>query len=94
MEAEEKGHDVYQRLAKHLAALGMGYPEKDDLIEILQENFSLEEAQIALAIRTRVIPFQPVAVSDIARRVRIAPKELERKLALLAHRGLLSEKNG
>ena len=92
MESEETAHDVYQRLAKHLSALGMGYPEKDELIDILKENFSPEEAHIGLAIPTRVIPFQPVGVPDIARRVRMAPKELERKLALLAHRGLLFSK--
>jgi Pyruvate/2-oxoacid:ferredoxin oxidoreductase delta subunit len=89
MESEEKGHDVYHRLAQHLAALGMGYPEKKELVEILQENFSPEEAEIALAIPTRVIPFQPVAVSEISHHVPMPFADLEQRLALLAHRGLL-----
>ncbi|HME46048.1 MAG TPA: 4Fe-4S binding protein [Syntrophorhabdales bacterium] len=92
MESDKKGRDVYQRLAKHLSALGMGYPEKDELIEILKENFTPEEAEIALAIPTKVIPFEPVGVPDIARHMHgphMAPKELEHKLTLLAHRGLL-----
>ena len=30
--------DIYRRLAKHLSSLGMGYPEKEELLEILKEN--------------------------------------------------------
>lgn len=89
METEKKGHDVYHRLARHLSALGMGYPEKEELVEILQENFSPEEAEIALAVPTRVIPFHPAPVSDISRGVRIPLADLQQKLAMLAHRGLL-----
>ncbi len=92
MGPEDEYSDVYQRLAKHLAALGMGYPEKSELIEILEENFSPEEAEIALAIPTRVIPFEPVASSEIARNLGVPPEELGKKLALLAHRGLLFSK--
>jgi NAD-dependent dihydropyrimidine dehydrogenase PreA subunit len=89
METEKKDRDVYRRLAKHLAALGMGYPEKDELLEILRENFSEDEAEIALAIPTKVIPFQPVAASTIAHSLHITTEEAEQKLALLADRGLL-----
>lgn len=88
MNTDQKS-DVYHRLARHLSALGMGYPEKAELIGILEENFSPSEAEIALAIPTRVIPFHPVAVSDIATRVKVPRNDLESTLALLAHRGLL-----
>ena len=44
--------NVYQRLAKHLSSLGMGYPEKEELLEILRENFTPLEAEVALAIPT------------------------------------------
>jgi hypothetical protein len=30
--------DIYKRLAKHLSSLGMGYPEKEELLEILREK--------------------------------------------------------
>ena len=50
--------DVYRKLAKHLASLGMGYPEKEKLLEILRENFTPLEAEVALAIPTKVIPFE------------------------------------
>jgi len=52
-------NDIYKKLAKHLNALGMGYPEKEDLIEILRENFTPQEAEVALAIPTKVIPLNP-----------------------------------
>jgi NAD-dependent dihydropyrimidine dehydrogenase PreA subunit len=57
--------NVYQRLAKHLSSLGMGYPEKEELLEILRENFTPLEAEVALAIPTKVIPFEPVPVGEI-----------------------------
>ena len=53
---------IYHKLAKHLASLGMGYPEKEDLIEILKENFTPQEAEVALAIPTETIPFDPAPV--------------------------------
>ncbi len=89
METNKRGDDVYRALARHLSALGMGYPEKDELIEILRENFSPDEAAIALAIPTRTIPFRVVAASEIARAMQEPPSDLEKKLALLADRGLL-----
>ena len=51
--------DIYKKLAKHLSSLGMGYPEKEELLEILRENFTPLEAEVALAIPTKVIPFEP-----------------------------------
>jgi hypothetical protein len=44
------GEEVYKRLAKHLSSLGMGYHEKEELLEILRENFTPVEAEMALAI--------------------------------------------
>lgn len=51
--------DVYKKLSKHLSSLGMGYPEKEELLEILRENFTPREAEVALAIPTKTIPFEP-----------------------------------
>lgn len=81
--------EVYKKLAKHLASLGMGYPEKEELIEILMENFTPLEAELALAIPTNVIPFETVPVAKIAPHLDIPGKELERILSNLAQRGLL-----
>jgi NAD-dependent dihydropyrimidine dehydrogenase PreA subunit len=81
--------DIYRQLAKHLSSLGMGYPEKEDLLEILKENFTPLEAEVALAIPTKVIPLEPVPVARIASPQNIPMKELESILSSLAERGLL-----
>ena len=86
------GENIYQRLAKHLASLGMGYPEKEELLEILRENFTPLEAEVALAIPTEVIPFAPVPVTEIEPLLDLPRKELEQILSNLAQRGLLFSK--
>jgi len=80
---------VYEKLAKHLSSLGMGYPEKEELLEILKKNFTLLEAEVALAIPTQVIPFEPAPVSEIKPHLDLPEEELEQILLNLAHRGLL-----
>jgi len=81
--------ETYRELAKHLASLGMGYPEKDELLEILQASLTPLEARVALAIPTRVIPLEPVSVPEIGRHIDLPEAELEATLSHLAHRGLL-----
>jgi Pyruvate/2-oxoacid:ferredoxin oxidoreductase delta subunit len=91
-EEDTVGEDIYKRLAKHLSALGMGYPEKEELLEILRENFTPQEAEVALAIPTKVIPFELAPVEEIASHMKIPKKELNSILSNLAHRGLLFSK--
>jgi len=86
------GNEIYKELAKHLAALGMGYPEKEELLEILRENFTPQEAEVALAIPTNVIPFESVPAAEISLHVKLPEKELEAILSNLAQRGLLFSK--
>jgi hypothetical protein len=81
--------NVYQRLADHLGNVGMGYPIRETLLEILRENFNPAEAEIALALPAGIIPFSTVRVSEIATRVAMPLKELESALDRLAARGLL-----
>ncbi len=83
---------IYRKLAKHLSSLGMGYPEKEELLEILRENFTPQEAEVALAIPTKTIPFEPAPVSKIAPHLSIPQDELEQILSNLAQRGLLYSK--
>ncbi len=52
------GKEIYKTLARHLSALGMGGPQKEESVEILFENFTPEEAEAALAIPTKTIPFE------------------------------------
>ena len=84
-----EGQEIYQQLAKHLAALGMGYPEKAELLEILKETFSPLEVEVALAIPTKVIPFHLVPPSEIAARLPIPEDRVKEVLEILAQRGLI-----
>ena len=86
------GVDIYKQLAKHLSSLGMGYPENEELLEILRETFTPLEAEVALAIPTKVIPFEPVPVSRIASHLNISKEQLKSILSNLAQRGLLFSK--
>ncbi len=86
---DRKAGDVYGKLAKHLSSLGMGYPEKEELLDILRENFTSLEAEVALAIPTKVIPFELCPAEEIASRVDLPRPELEQILSNLSHRGLL-----
>jgi Fe-S-cluster-containing hydrogenase component 2 len=81
--------NVYQRLADHLSRVGMGYPIRETLLDILRENFNPAEAEIALALPTGVIPFSTVSVSEIGTRGAMPPEELESALDRLAEKGLL-----
>ena len=81
--------DVYQRLAEHLATLGMGYQTTEELGEILRANFTPAEAEVALMLPTRVAPLQAVGVDEISAKVALPREELASILEGLAQRGLL-----
>ena len=70
----------------------MGYPEKEELLEILKENFTALEAEVTLAIPAKIIPFEPVPGEKILPHINIPGDELERILSNLAKRGLLFSK--
>lgn len=81
--------DVYQRLVLHLSALGMGLPNREALLEILKENMSSEEAEIALLLPTRVMPLEVTGLSEIAQDSLYSEEELEKMLEPLCERGLV-----
>jgi len=62
------------------------------LLDILRENFTPLEAEVVLAIPTRVIPFEPAPVSEIAPHTNLSEEQIEPILSNLAHRGLLFSK--
>lgn len=84
--------DVYKKLAKHLSSLGMGYPQKDELLEILKENFTTLEAEVALAVPAQAIPFEVVPSNEIPAPQNISRAELDSILSNLTQRGLLFSK--
>jgi NAD-dependent dihydropyrimidine dehydrogenase PreA subunit len=79
----------YEKLAKHLSRLGMGYPQTETLVELLEENFSEIEAEVALAIPTGVIPLSPVRLDDILKTVDLSRKKLSEILDDMVGKGLL-----
>lgn len=81
--------EIYQMLGEHLSRLGMGYPMRDDLIDILRETFTPEEAEVALAIPNTVIPLQPVSVEEISAGVDLPQEKLVEILESLAEKGML-----
>jgi len=82
--------DIYERLGEHLSYLGMGYPPRDDLTEILREMFTPLEAEVALAIPNKAIPLHPAAgVDEILDGVSLSREDLETMLESLANRGLV-----
>jgi len=81
--------DVYIRLGEHLSRLGMGFPFTEDLIDILRENYTALEAEVALAIPNRVIPMKPVGIDEIQMKGSLTTKKLEEVLEHLYEKGLL-----
>ncbi|MBA4394624.1 MAG: hypothetical protein C0407_13820, partial [Desulfobacca sp.] len=81
--------DVYQRLAEHLSTLGMGYPVREALLEILKESLTPSEAEIALTFPTNRIPLSPVGIAEIAKGVTLSRDELEAVLEDLTRKGFL-----
>jgi ferredoxin len=82
-------NNVYEKLARHLSTLGMGYPPTETLIDILKENFNPIEAEVALALPTRVIPLQPVPVEEMIARAGLPEETLQKILEDLSQRGLV-----
>lgn len=81
--------DVYERLGKHFSRMGMGYPYRDDLIDILKENYTEAEAEVALAIPNSVIPLESVKVEEIQKKIDLSREELAEALEGLYQKGLL-----
>ena len=81
--------EVYQRLTNHLSTLCMGYPPADELGKILKEHFTPVEAEVVLALPTRVAPLDTVSVEEIGSRIELPREELKIILEGLVQRGLL-----
>jgi NAD-dependent dihydropyrimidine dehydrogenase PreA subunit len=67
----------------------MGLPYREELLDILRENLTPREAEVALLLPTRVAPMQPVGVAEIAQNAGLSREELVGILESLAERGLL-----
>jgi ferredoxin len=81
--------EIYQKLADHLGRLGMGYPLRDDLINILKENLTQSEAEVTLAVPTGVIPMTLVSARTISTNIDLPLSELTGRLDRLVSKGML-----
>ncbi len=84
-----EANDVYNRLAKHLSQLAMGYPIREDLIDILKEIFTEKEANVALSIPTSVVPLSPASIDVIQGNSDLSQNELQGILDGLVEKNLL-----
>lgn len=73
----------------HLSSMEMKCPPREDLLKILQSNFSEVEAKVALAIPSKTIPFQGISVNEISKSIGISIEHLRNTLENLSNRGLL-----
>ena len=81
--------DPYTQLAHHLHALGMGYPLKDDVVDILRANISPDEAKVILALPNTRIPLELSTADEVAANLGRPVKEVAGVLEELARRGML-----
>ena len=77
----------YLMLARHLDNSLLGAPLNDELLALLQEMFSPEEAGLCAEI-----PFKPVGAEELAQKAGLDHQKLGKRLADMARRGLLYEK--
>ncbi|MDZ7696451.1 MAG: hypothetical protein U5R49_05825 [Deltaproteobacteria bacterium] len=81
--------DIYMRLARHLETLIMGYPFSDDLIRLLKETYTPEEAQVALAIPNTLAPLEVADIGTISARSKLPRDQVETALNTLSSRNML-----
>ncbi|WP_025321911.1 4Fe-4S binding protein [Deferrisoma camini] len=84
----------YEALAARLATLAMGYPPRDVLLEILEENFTEEEARVAACLPTGVPPLTPVPAEEVAREAGMDPARVGEVLEGLAARNVIYRRVG
>lgn len=65
---EQAVADAHERLAKHLSALGMGYPPRPELLEFLRTLLTSAEAEVALLLPTAVTPLEVISAAEAVRR--------------------------
>ena len=80
---------AYEKLAHHLSSLGLGLPYRDDLLAILRENLTPEEAEAAALLPTGVGPLEPVGIERLSAESGRPAAQLSEVLERLAGRGLL-----
>ena len=81
--------NIYLRLARHLEDLIMGYPYTDELIDLLKEMFTPDEAQVAIAIPNNLAPLEVVGLDAIAPRTDLPESTVAKALKSLSDRHMI-----
>lgn len=81
--------DIHEKLMFHLSSMGMMYPPREGLLNILKANFSKAEAEVALLIPSHKIPLQGTSLAEISKTSEIAMEDLQKILNTLVDKGLL-----
>ena len=79
------GIDMHEHLARHLSMMGL--PLTDGLVDILKENFTKEEAKVAMLLPATDIPLKPVTIDELAR-----SSDMDRKYLADTLEGLAAKK--
>ncbi len=80
---------IYEKLARHLGRLSMGYPYNEALPELLAEMFTPDEAAVALAIPADLVPLEAVDADTIAQDSGLDPQQTAAVLQELAARRVI-----
>ena len=83
------GETIYQKLAKHIGALGMGLPYREELVEILEANLTEAEAAVSLMLPNRVAPFTLMTAREVAERAGTGLESVQPLLEGLVEKCLL-----
>jgi len=81
--------DIYRNLMQHLGNVGIGYPQINDFLEVLEKTLTPEEAEVAIGLPTRLPPLEVEAVDVIARHLGKPADKVESILEKLAEKGFL-----
>jgi hypothetical protein len=81
--------NIYIDLARHLENLIMGYPYTEELIDLLKEMFTPDEAQAAIAIPNNLAPLEVVGIDSIVSRTDLAESTVIQALKSLSDRNMI-----
>ncbi len=82
-----KNNNIFKYFAAHLSMLGL--PATDGLADILRENFSKEEAEIAMMLPPDNIPLTPVTPDELANETGRDRERIAEILSGLAARNMI-----
>ena len=81
--------DVFTDLANYWASIGMGMPVNEDLVQVLRDNLTEEEAEVARLLPDAGAPLNAVGMAEIASSSSRSAEEIAEVLERLADRGLI-----